>query len=85
MRILNIVENARKRLKLTQKNLAIKCRTRQSYISEIENYKRIPSKRLLLKLSKNLELCPILIMQECLCRDCKIKEGCGIGKIINKK
>ncbi|AUN08936.1 helix-turn-helix domain-containing protein [Clostridium botulinum] len=82
---LNIVENGRKRLKITQERLAIKCNTRQSYISEIENYKRIPSKKLLLKLSKNLNLCPILILQECLCIDCKIKEGCGIGKIINKK
>ncbi|MBE1306144.1 helix-turn-helix transcriptional regulator [Clostridium botulinum] len=82
---MNIVKNARKKLKFTQKKLAIKCGTRQSYISEIEHYKRIPSKKLLLKLSKNLKLCPLLIMHEYLCRDCEIKEECNIQIIIIKK
>ncbi|EJO5349408.1 helix-turn-helix transcriptional regulator [Clostridium botulinum] len=82
---MNIVENARRKLKLTQKKLSIKCGTRQSYISEIENYKRIPSKKLLLKISNNLKLCPLLILQEYLCKDCKIKGKCDIQIIIIKK
>ncbi|WP_049043236.1 helix-turn-helix domain-containing protein [Clostridium sporogenes] len=82
---MNIVKNARKKLKLTQKKLAIKCQTRQSYISEIENYKKIPSKKLLLKISNNLKLCPLLILQEYLCKDCEIKGQCKIQIIIIKK
>ncbi|EHN15878.1 helix-turn-helix domain-containing protein [Clostridium sporogenes] len=82
---MNIVKTARKKLKLTQKRLAIKCGTRQSYISEIENYKRIPSKKLLLKISNNLKLCPLLVLQQYLCKDCKIKEECAIQIVIAKK
>jgi len=82
---LNIVKSKRKKLKLTQKSLSIKCETKQSYISQIENYKKMPGSKLLLKISNNLKLCPLVILQEYLCKNCEIKEECDIQIIIIKK
>ena len=55
-----MLKNARKKLGISQKELADKLKVNQSYISKIENYKtiHIPA-YLLVDISKELELDPV--------------------------
>ena len=64
---LNIIKKNRYKLNLTQKQVAIKCNVKQSYISEIETNSRKPSANMIIKLSDILDISPIVIFQEFYC------------------
>lgn len=57
-----MLKNARKKIGLSQIRLAKKLKVTQSYISKLENNKiDNVSTNLMLELSKELKLCPILV------------------------
>jgi transcriptional regulator with XRE-family HTH domain len=60
----------RKRKSLSQGKLAALVETSQSYIAEIESFRKIPSITMIYKFAKVLDLCPkdLLI---CKCDKCK--------------
>lgn len=72
----NIVKKYRKKYKITQKNLAKKFNVKQSYISQLENYIKLPNLLLILKLATFFNLCPIRIFLNFYCYKCKFKNSC---------
>lgn len=73
---MSIVKKRRKLLKMSQKTLARKCKVRQSYISQLENYSRDPAVKIILILSKELYLCPVHIFRDYMCKKCIYKHRC---------
>lgn len=67
---MNILEKARKKLRLTQKDIARKCNIDQSSISRIENLEELPSFENIKKIAKELNLCPADIHRAFYCKDC---------------
>ena len=68
---LNIIKKNRYKLKLTQKQVAQKCNVKQHYISQLENFKKVPSINMIMKLSKTLNINPISIFEEFYCKQFK--------------
>ena len=61
---MNIVKNSRIKNGMTEKELAKKCQVHQTYIEKLENKKRDPSIKMILRLSLVLSICPIQIFKE---------------------
>lgn len=72
---MNIVKNGRKKIGLTEKELAKKCDVHQTYIEKLENNKRAPSFKMIVKLSLVLSICPIEIFKDTFncCTECQFE------------
>lgn len=72
----NVIRKLRKKRKLTQSELAIRCNVSQAYISQLEHYEVIPSVPMILELSKWLKVCPDEILVHFLCPNCPYSKFC---------
>lgn len=68
---MSVIKIYRRRKKMTQKVLAQKCNVKQNYISQLENFKKVPSINMIMKLSKTLNINPISIFEEFYCKQFK--------------
>ena len=73
----NLIKYYRKKNRLTQKELAIKCNVKQSYISQLENNLIIPSIPMIIKISKVFNICPIKLSKDLFCYNCSFKKYCN--------
>lgn len=73
---MNIIKKRRIKLNITQRHLAIFCNVQQSYISQLEKFKKAPSVGFTLLLGKKLHICPLLILENYVCRKCSFKKSC---------
>ena len=74
---MSVIKIYRRRKKMTQKVLAQKCNVKQNYISQLENFKKVPTLNLINKLAKKLDICPIIIFINFYCNGCKHKDNCN--------
>lgn len=73
----NLIKFYRKKRKLTQKQLAIRCGVKQSYISQLEHDVLIPSIPMLYQLSKVFKICPAELLNEFICSNCPYTSNCN--------
>lgn len=71
---MDIVKNGRKKLGMTEQEFAKACQVHQTYIEKLENGKRKPSIKMMLKLSLVLRICPFVIFKEATncCNECQL-------------
>ena len=78
------IKKARKKIRMTQKELAEKSRLSQSYISQLESPLRTitPTLQTIEVIAESLKICPyILISYDCnKCRIVRAKETCNVNK-----
>lgn len=76
------IKKVRKKLGLTQKELAEKCGFSQSYISQLESNLRVvsPTLQTVEVIAENLRICPYILMSyDCnKCKTVKLKENSNI-------
>lgn len=72
----NIIKTCRTKIRLTQKQLADLLKVNQSYISQLENNKAIPSITLIFSLSKILKVPPLVIAIPIICNKCPHASSC---------
>ena len=73
---MNVIKKRRIENNITQRNLAIFCNVKQSYISQLEKFKKYPSVGITMLLSKKLHICPLLILENYVCRKCSCRKNC---------
>jgi predicted transcriptional regulator len=71
---MDIVKSGRKKLGITEQELGRSCQVHQTYIEKLENGKRKPSVKMMLKLSLALSICPFVIFKEATncCNECQL-------------